>query len=96
MKTKSASRNAFFNLRVVVALSVFVVGVFLALFATANPQTLTRERARDVDARRVVPMRLRSRPPAAYRRHGLSATTDQEMTLTQPKPSPLTTQAMSM
>src|SRR6266513_2619024 len=50
MKTKSASRNAFFNLRVVVALSVFAVGVFLALFATANPQTLTRERARDVDA----------------------------------------------
>src|SRR5438477_66021 len=50
MKTKSASRNAFFSLRVVVALSVFAVGVFLALFATANPQTLTRERARDVDA----------------------------------------------
>src|SRR6266513_6554117 len=50
MKTKSASRNAFFDLRVVVALSVFAVGVFLALFATANPQTLTRERARDVDA----------------------------------------------
>src|SRR6266567_7581519 len=50
MKTKSSSRSAFFNLRVVVALSLFLAGVFLALFATANPQTLTRQRARDVGA----------------------------------------------
>ena len=50
MKTKSASRTAFFNLRVVVALSVFTVAVFLALFATANPPALARKSARDMDA----------------------------------------------
>ncbi len=50
MKTKSSSRSAFFNLRVVVALSLFLAGVFLALFATANPPALPRERARHVGA----------------------------------------------
>src|SRR6266567_3603468 len=51
MKTKSSSRSAFFNLRVVVALSLFLAGVFLALFAAANPPALPRERARHVGAK---------------------------------------------
>jgi hypothetical protein len=37
MKKKPTSHSAFFNLRVLVGLSVFLVGVFLALFAVANP-----------------------------------------------------------
>lgn len=37
MKKKSTSQSAFFNLRVVVGFNVFLVGVFLALFAVANP-----------------------------------------------------------
>jgi uncharacterized delta-60 repeat protein len=46
MKKKSASQSAFFNLRVLLGLVVFFAGAFLALFATANPQALTRERTR--------------------------------------------------
>jgi uncharacterized delta-60 repeat protein len=49
MKKKSSSRSAFFGWRIPVAL--FLGGVFVALFATANPQVLTRERAHDLDAR---------------------------------------------
>ena len=51
LKTTSTSRSAFFNPPVIVALSVFLAGVFLALLATANPPRLTRESAREVDAR---------------------------------------------
>jgi hypothetical protein len=39
MKKKSTSQSAFFNLRVLVAFPVFLVGVFLALFAAANPSS---------------------------------------------------------
>jgi glucose/arabinose dehydrogenase len=39
MKKKSASQSAFFNLRVLIGLFVVLAGVFLALFATANPPT---------------------------------------------------------
>jgi hypothetical protein len=34
MKKKSTSQSAFFNLRVLVGFNVFLVGLFLALFAT--------------------------------------------------------------
>src|ERR1700730_12607450 len=37
MKKKTASQSAFFNLRVLIGFFVLLVGVFLALFATANP-----------------------------------------------------------
>src|SRR6266576_6503661 len=37
MKKKSTSQSAFFNLRVLIGLFVVLAGVFLALFATANP-----------------------------------------------------------
>jgi hypothetical protein len=37
MRKKSTSQSAFFNLRVVVGFSVFLIGVFLAFFAAANP-----------------------------------------------------------
>jgi hypothetical protein len=37
MKKKSTSRSAFFNLRVLVGLNVFLFGIFLALFAAAKP-----------------------------------------------------------
>src|SRR6266540_4638945 len=37
MKKKSRSQSAFFNLRVLIGLNVFLAGVFLALFAMANP-----------------------------------------------------------
>jgi len=37
MKRKSRSLSAFFSLRVLTALLVFLAGIFLALFATANP-----------------------------------------------------------
>ncbi len=50
VKIRSTSRSAFFNLRVLIALSVFLAGVFLALFATADTYALTRERARSLDA----------------------------------------------
>lgn len=39
MKKKSNSQSAFFNLRVLIGLFVFLAGVFLALFATANPSS---------------------------------------------------------
>src|SRR6266478_2848535 len=37
MKKKSSSQSAFFNLRVLLGLFMVLAGVFLALFATANP-----------------------------------------------------------
>lgn len=37
MKRKSGSQSAFFSLRVLTALPVFLAGISLALFATANP-----------------------------------------------------------
>ena len=37
MQKKSTSQSAFVNLRVVVGLSIFLLGVFLALFGVANP-----------------------------------------------------------
>src|SRR5260370_143864 len=37
MKRKSTSQSAFFNLRPLAGLFVVLAGVFLALFATANP-----------------------------------------------------------
>jgi hypothetical protein len=37
MKKKSTSQSAFFNLRIVVGFNIFLVGIFLALFAAANP-----------------------------------------------------------
>jgi hypothetical protein len=40
MKKKSTSQSAFLNLRVLFGLFVMLVGVFLALFATANPSGL--------------------------------------------------------
>jgi hypothetical protein len=40
MKKKSTSQSAFFNLRVLFGLFVMLAGVFLALFATANPSGL--------------------------------------------------------
>jgi hypothetical protein len=39
MKKKSSSQSAFFHLRVVVGFNIFLVGVFLALFAAANPSS---------------------------------------------------------
>jgi hypothetical protein len=51
MKKKSSSRSAFFGWRVSGPVALFLGGAFLALFATANPQVLTRERARNLDAR---------------------------------------------
>ncbi len=42
MKKKSTSQSAFFNLRVLVGLNVFLVGVFLALFATFADSGRTR------------------------------------------------------
>jgi uncharacterized delta-60 repeat protein len=38
----------FFNLRVLIGLLIFFTGVFLALFARANPQALSQERPRDL------------------------------------------------
>jgi hypothetical protein len=40
MKRKSGSQLAFFNWRVLTVLLVFLAGIFLALFATANPSGL--------------------------------------------------------
>ena len=40
MKRKSGSQSAFFSLRVLTVLLVFLAGIFLALFATANPPGL--------------------------------------------------------
>jgi photosystem II stability/assembly factor-like uncharacterized protein len=40
MKRKSGSQSAFFNLRILTALLAFLAGIFLALFATANPPRL--------------------------------------------------------
>jgi hypothetical protein len=40
MKKKSSAQSAFFNLRLLIGLFVFLAGVFLALFATANPSGL--------------------------------------------------------
>jgi cell division septation protein DedD len=45
MKKKSAARFAFVNLRVLVGLFIALVGVFLALFAKANPPGLCLVRA---------------------------------------------------
>src|SRR5688572_18123669 len=40
MKKKSGPQSAFINLQVLTVLLVFLVGIFLALFAPANPQGL--------------------------------------------------------
>jgi hypothetical protein len=37
MKKKCSSQSAFFHLRIIVGFNIFLVGVFLALFAAANP-----------------------------------------------------------
>jgi hypothetical protein len=50
VKKKSISRSAFFNLRALLGVVLFLAGVSLALFATANPQAPTRDRARYMDA----------------------------------------------
>lgn len=50
MKQERKSQSAFFNLRLLIGLVVFFGGVFLVLFATANPQALTREHSRHLDA----------------------------------------------
>jgi len=42
MKKKSTCNSAFFNLRVLVALNIFLAGVFLALFATSADSGRTR------------------------------------------------------
>jgi hypothetical protein len=46
---RSLGAGGFFNLRALIALVIFLAGVFLALFATANPQALDRERTRRLD-----------------------------------------------
>ena len=46
MKEKSGSQSAFLNLCVLLGLFVFFAGIFLALFARASSQALTRDRAR--------------------------------------------------
>jgi hypothetical protein len=50
MKRKRTAQSAFSSLCVVLAL-LFFVGVLLALFASANPQTSIHPRARNLDAR---------------------------------------------
>jgi len=48
MKKRSASQSAFFNPRVLLGLAIFFTGILLTLLATANPQDVVRERARQV------------------------------------------------
>jgi hypothetical protein len=43
MKRKSPHRSAFFNLRISVALVVFLTGIFAVLFATAGPWEVARQ-----------------------------------------------------
>ncbi|PYI74707.1 MAG: hypothetical protein DMF01_09645, partial [Verrucomicrobia bacterium] len=50
MKTKRTAQSAFLTLCVVIGLAVFFAGLFLALLATANPQTPLRVRTRNLDA----------------------------------------------
>src|SRR5205809_1556771 len=51
MKKKCTAQSAFLTLCVVIGLAVFFAGLFLALLATANPQTPLRVRTRNLDAR---------------------------------------------
>jgi uncharacterized delta-60 repeat protein len=57
MKKKSTSQIAFFSLRVLISLMIFLAGISLALFAMADSYALTRERTS-------VPNRMQL-PPAA-------------------------------
>jgi hypothetical protein len=42
MKKKSTSQIAFFSLRVLISLMIFLAGIMLVLLAMANPQALIR------------------------------------------------------
>jgi hypothetical protein len=57
MKTKSPHQSAFLNLQLLIALVVFITGIFIALFATAA----SWEAARQTDAQ----VRLPNQVPLA-------------------------------
>jgi hypothetical protein len=49
MKRKSSHRSAFFNLHILIALVVFLTGIFIALFATAGPWEAARQLEKQVE-----------------------------------------------
>jgi hypothetical protein len=96
VKKKSISRSAFFNLRALLGVVLFLAGVSLALFATANPQAPTRDRARYMDAQVDHPNRVPFASSGGVQEAWIARYNGPGNGVTLPLRSPLMAQAMSM